>query len=104
DLPLDHRVPRRPDVLRALHQRRQRLRLHPAGRGGADLSREGLAMAERAAGATRVHLVDDNDGFRDSTAWLLETAGFEVESYPSGPAFLESRDDRAPPGTVECLV
>jgi len=61
-------------------------------------------MAERAAGATRVHLVDDNDGFRDSTAWLLETAGFEVESYPSGPEFLDSRDNRPPPGTVECLV
>lgn len=61
-------------------------------------------MADRAAGATRIHLVDDNDGFRDSTAWLLETAGFEVESYASGPAFLEGRDTRPPPGTVECLV
>ena len=27
--------------------------------------------------SARVYLVDDNDGFRDSTAWLLETAGFE---------------------------
>ncbi|KGO98054.1 response regulator transcription factor [Novilysobacter defluvii] len=54
--------------------------------------------------ATRVHLVDDNDGFRESTAWLLETAGFEVESYPSAGAFLESRGERPPPGTVECLV
>ncbi|WP_305067665.1 response regulator [Lysobacter sp. GX 14042] len=62
-------------------------------------------MADRAAGApTRIHLVDDNDGFRDSTAWLLETAGFEVESYASAPAFLDSRDTRPPPGTVECLV
>ncbi len=54
--------------------------------------------------ATRVHLVDDNDGFRESTAWLLETAGFEVESYPSAGAFLDSRGERPPPGTVECLV
>ena len=59
-------------------------------------------MPDRAA--TRVHLVDDNDGFRDSTAWLLETAGFEVESYPSAGAFLDSRAERPPPGTVECLV
>ena len=61
-------------------------------------------MADRPAGTTRIHLVDDNDGFRESTAWLLETAGFEVESYASGPAFLESRDTRPPPGAVECLV
>ncbi len=54
--------------------------------------------------AARVHLVDDNDGFRESTAWLLETAGFEVESYPSAGAFLDSRGERPPPGTVECLV
>lgn len=59
-------------------------------------------MPDRAA--TRVHLVDDNDGFRESTAWLLETAGFEVESYPSAGAFLDSRVERPPPGTVECLV
>ena len=39
---------------------------------------------------TRVYLVDDNEGFRDSTAWLLETAGYEVESFASGAAFLEA--------------
>lgn len=38
----------------------------------------------------RVFLVDDNDGFRDSTAWLLETAGFEVQPHASGPAFVEA--------------
>ena len=63
-------------------------------------------MAERPASSTRVHLVDDNEGFRDSTAWLLETAGFEVESYGSAPAFLEARGEgaSAPAGSVECLV
>ncbi|KWS05234.1 response regulator transcription factor [Lysobacter capsici] len=38
----------------------------------------------------RIYLVDDNDGFRESTAWLLETAGFEVQAYASGPAFLDA--------------
>ena len=63
-------------------------------------------MAERPASSTRVHLVDDNEGFRDSTAWLLETAGFEVESYGSAPAFLEARGEGASglAGSVECLV
>lgn len=61
-------------------------------------------MAERPASSTRVHLVDDNDGFRESTAWLLETAGFEVESHASAPAFLEARGNGAPAGSVECLV
>jgi len=53
---------------------------------------------------TRVYLVDDNDGFRDSTAWLLETAGFEVESYPSGAAFLEAYAGHRHGDASECLV
>ena len=36
----------------------------------------------------RIYLVDDNDGFRESTAWLLETAGFEPLAYASGADFL----------------
>lgn len=51
----------------------------------------------------RVYLVDDNDAFRDSTAWLLETAGYEVTGFDSGDAFLEAyaagRHDAG-----ECLV
>lgn len=50
-----------------------------------------------------VYLVDDNDGFRESTAWLLETAGFEVEAYASGPEFLEAWDGGRAPGEA-CLV
>lgn len=50
-----------------------------------------------------VYLVDDNDGFRDSTAWLLETAGFQVRPYASGPEFLESHDAGRPAGEA-CLV
>ncbi|MGY0612617.1 MULTISPECIES: response regulator transcription factor [unclassified Luteimonas] len=53
---------------------------------------------------TRVYLVDDNDGFRDSTAWLLETAGFEVEAFASGPAFLEAYAGDRHGDASECLV
>ena len=53
---------------------------------------------------TRVYLVDDNDGFRDSTSWLLETAGFEVESFASGPAFLEAYASHRHGDASECLV
>lgn len=52
---------------------------------------------------TRIHLIDDNDGFRESTAWLLETAGYEVSAFSSAPAFLNAR----PSGGREdgqCLV
>ncbi|WP_277928897.1 response regulator transcription factor [Luteimonas aquatica] len=52
----------------------------------------------------RIYLVDDNDGFRDSTAWLLETAGFEVQAFASGPAFLEAYAGARQTETPECLV
>jgi len=50
-----------------------------------------------------VYLVDDNDGFRDSTAWLLETAGFQVEAFASGADFLEAYDAGRASGEA-CLV
>lgn len=49
-----------------------------------------------------VHLVDDNEPFRRSTAWLLETAGFRVHSYASAPEFLGTATARTPPSG--CLV
>ncbi|MBJ6985158.1 response regulator [Luteimonas sp. MC1750] len=52
----------------------------------------------------RVYLVDDNDGFRDSTAWLLETSGFEVESFASGAAFLAAYAGHRHGDASECLV
>ncbi|MBX9401235.1 response regulator [Lysobacter sp. BMK333-48F3] len=53
----------------------------------------------------RIYLIDDNDGFRESTAWLLETAGFEVLAYPSGPAFLETfAGERQGGGGAQCIV
>ena len=55
-------------------------------------------------GTTYVHLVDDNEPFRRSTAWLLETAGFRVHAYASAPEFLgtAASTTRTPP--CGCLV
>ena len=52
----------------------------------------------------RVYLVDDNDGFRESTAWLLETAGFETLSYASGADFLAAYAGDRHGDLSECLV
>ena len=48
-----------------------------------------------------VHLVDDNEPFRRSTAWLLETAGFTVHDYSGARAFLDAAVDSSEPC---CLV
>ncbi|NZA26778.1 response regulator transcription factor [Luteimonas sp. SJ-92] len=53
---------------------------------------------------TRVWLVDDNDGFRDSTAWLLETAGFEVLAHASGREFLDAYAAQRHGAVEECLI
>ena len=53
---------------------------------------------------TRVYLVDDNDGFRDSTAWLLQTAGFETQAYASGPEFVAAYAGERHGEAQECLV
>lgn len=55
-------------------------------------------------GQVRVWLVDDNDGFRDSTVWLLETAGFEVMAHASAQAFLEAYAGHRHGAGEECLV
>ena len=52
----------------------------------------------------RIYLVDDNDGFRESTAWLLETAGFEPLAYASAAAFLAAYDGQRHGAEDECLV
>jgi two-component system response regulator FixJ len=39
-----------------------------------------------------VHLIDDNDAFRRSTAWLLEAAEFAVRDYPGAHEFLVALD------------
>ncbi len=53
---------------------------------------------------TRVYLVDDNDGFRDSTAWLLETSGFEVLAFASAALFLAAYAGNRHGDVAECLV
>ncbi|MBS7458768.1 response regulator transcription factor [Coralloluteibacterium stylophorae] len=51
----------------------------------------------------RIFLVDDNAPFRDSTAWLLETAGFAVEAFASGREFLAGYASTRH-GAQDCLV
>lgn len=45
-------------------------------------------------------VVDDDDAFRDSLRWLLESAGYRVAAFPSAELFLEAYR----PGTGACLV
>ncbi len=55
-------------------------------------------------GEARVYLVDDNAGFRESTAWLLETAGFEAVPFASGPEFIDAYGGDRHGAEPECLV
>lgn len=52
-----------------------------------------------------VHLVDDNEAFRRSTAWLLEAADFSVRDYPGAHEFLVALDraNGSPSGDA-CIV
>ena len=52
----------------------------------------------------RIYLVDDNDGFRESTSWLLETANLEVQSFSSGSEFLTGYSTFEHNETPECLI
>jgi len=49
--------------------------------------------------AAVVHVVDDDESARESLAFLLESADFEVVAYASAPAFLEALPT-ARPGVV----
>ncbi|WP_207061359.1 response regulator transcription factor [Motiliproteus sp. SC1-56] len=46
-----------------------------------------------------VFIVDDDDAFRDSLGWLLESAEYRIQPFASGEAFLETY--RGEPG---CLL
>lgn len=48
----------------------------------------------------RIYVVDDDSGMRDSLRFLLEAAGFAVETYASARAFLEAGGA----GRTGCLV
>jgi RNA polymerase sigma factor (sigma-70 family) len=52
------------------------------------------------AGAWLIYVVDDDDAFRDSLRWLLESAGYRVAVFPSAERFLASYR----PGGNACLL
>jgi two-component system, LuxR family, response regulator FixJ len=59
-----------------------------------------MAMAsENAAAQPVVHIVDDDEGLRESLAFLLRSANLEVKSFESAKAFL-SELPHAMPGCV----
>lgn len=43
-----------------------------------------------------VHIVDDEEAIRRSASFMLKTAGFAVETWPSGVAFLKEAQTAAP--------
>ena len=43
-----------------------------------------------ARSAPLIYVVDDDDAFRDSLRWLLESSGYRVATYPSAATFLEN--------------
>lgn len=52
-----------------------------------------------------IHLVDDNEAFRRSTAWLLEAADFSVRDYSGGHEFLVAFERmRDEPHAMSCIV
>ncbi|MCL6264673.1 response regulator [Craterilacuibacter sp. RT1T] len=54
-------------------------------------------MSER---SMKIHVVDDDDAFRDSLLWLLESHDYQVEGHDSAEAFLIGRTR----GEVACLI
>lgn len=51
-----------------------------------------------------VFLVDDNDAFRQSTRWLLESHGLRVSAFKDGRAFLDSYVGAPTGRKPECLL
>lgn len=49
---------------------------------------------------TPIHIVDDDDDFRDSLLWLLESHDYHVVCHASAEALLDGFDDRGP----GCLI
>lgn len=59
-----------------------------------------LAEQEAVPAKPTVFVVDDDADFRQTLAWLIESAGLSVETLPSGEAFLDAYD----PSRPGCLV
>ncbi len=49
---------------------------------------------------TTVFVVDDDDAVRDSLRWTIESAGYQVEAYPTAQEFLQKYH----PAQIGCLV
>jgi two-component system, LuxR family, response regulator FixJ len=56
--------------------------------------------SENAAAQPVVHIVDDDEGLRESLAFLLGSANFEVRSFESAKAFL----DKLPHAMPGCVI
>jgi two-component system, LuxR family, response regulator FixJ len=56
--------------------------------------------SENAAAQPVVHIVDDNEGLRESLAFLLHSASLEVRSFESAKAFL----DKLPQAMPGCVI
>jgi two-component system, LuxR family, response regulator FixJ len=53
---------------------------------------------------SHVYLVDDNAAFRESTTWLLESAGFSPTAFSSGLDFIEAYEEIRNGSNPECLI
>jgi two-component system, LuxR family, response regulator FixJ len=51
-----------------------------------------------------VYLVDDNTAFRESTTWLLESAGFSPKTFSSAPDFIGAYAEIGHGSHPECLI
>ena len=56
--------------------------------------------SENAAAQPVVHIVDDDEGLRESLAFLLRSASLEVRSFESAKAFL----DKLPHAMPGCVI
>lgn len=56
--------------------------------------------SESAAAQPVVHIIDDDEGLRESLAFLLRSAALEVRSFESAKAFLEVLPDAA----LSCVI
>src|SRR5690242_14436028 len=85
--------------------RSDRARIRAAARSSPSrcrlLTKRRTAMASENAAAQRaVHVIDDDEGLRESLAFLLRSAGLDVKSFNSAKAFLKVLPD----ATLGCVI
>jgi two-component system, LuxR family, response regulator FixJ len=69
----------------------------------AQIDQAQLPIPEQTLSGT-AYLVDDNDGFRKSTAWLLEAHGLAVKTFASANEFLAFLDIGSQRTATACLI